>query len=82
MTPLEKAKELLDKMNNQVIKPKDWQKASDYAKFDLKRKVSIVIDEIENVGCWVSKECAEKEGFEPESTEEFWQDVRLELERF
>jgi len=82
MTPLEKAKELLDKMNNQVIKTKDWEKSSDYAKSDLKRKVFIVIDEIENVGCWVGKECAEKEGFGIETTEEFWQDVRLELERF
>ena len=80
MTPLEKAKELLDKMNNEKIGYSVWKKASDYAKKDLKRKVLIVIVEIENVGCWVSKECAEKEGFSIETTEEFWQDVRLELE--
>ena len=82
MTPNQKAKELLDKMNNQVIKKNDWNKASDYAKKDLKRKCLIVIDEIMNVGCWVSKECAEKEGFGNETTEEFWIEVGLEIESF
>jgi transcription elongation factor GreA-like protein len=81
MTAKEKAKELLDKMNNQVVKKDDWDKASEYAKKDLKRKCLIVIDEIENVGCFVGKECATKEGFGVETTEEFWQDVRLEMER-
>jgi transcription elongation factor GreA-like protein len=81
MNAKEKANELMSRMNGQIITKKDWEKASDYAKKDLKRKVSIVIDEIENVGCWVAKECAEKEGFGIETTEEFWQDVRIELQR-
>lgn len=82
MTPKEKAKELLDKMNNEKISYSTWQKASDYAKNDLKRKVLIVIDEIQNVGIWIGKECAENEGFAIECTEEFWKDVRFELEHY
>jgi hypothetical protein len=46
MTPKEKAIELLDKMNNMPITIKEWNKASDYAKNNLKRKVLIVVEEI------------------------------------
>ncbi len=30
---------------------------------------------------WVAKECAEKEGFSPECTEEFWDEVEIELDK-
>jgi hypothetical protein len=46
MTPKEKAIELLDKMNNMPITIEEWNKASDYAKNNLKRKALIVVDEI------------------------------------
>ena len=45
-TPLEKAWTLMSKMNNSLITEEDWQKASDYAKKDLKRKCLLVIDEV------------------------------------
>lgn len=48
MTAIEKAKELLHKMNNtKTIDDfeEQWQVASDYEKFDLKRKVLIAVDE-------------------------------------
>ena len=45
-TPKEKAINLIDKMNNQSITIQEWQRASDYAKNDLKRKALIVVDEI------------------------------------
>jgi len=46
MTPKEKAIELLDKMNNMPITIDEWDKASEYAKTDLKRKALIVVEEI------------------------------------
>ena len=48
MTDYEKAIDLLNKINGQVIKQSEWEKASDYARFDLKRKVLIVIKEVED----------------------------------
>lgn len=92
MTPKDKAEELIIKYSNFVSawthtsKPKERPTA----RFEgigmkigrAKQCALIAIEEIENVGCWVSKEFAEKEGFGPESTEEFWRDVRMELERF
>ena len=48
MTPKEKAIELIDKMNNMPITFNEWERASDYAKNDLKRKVLIVVDEFIN----------------------------------
>jgi hypothetical protein len=46
--PKEKAKELVEKMNNMPITIEEWNKASDYAKTDLKRKALIAVDEILN----------------------------------
>ena len=46
MTYKEKATEILEKINNSKISKEDWEKASDYAKSDLKRKALIVVDEI------------------------------------
>ena len=46
MTPQEKANELMARMNGQIITKEIWDKASDYAKQDLKRKALIVVDEI------------------------------------
>jgi hypothetical protein len=46
MKAYEKAWDLLSKINGQAIDDKMWNKASDYAKKDLKRKANIVIDEV------------------------------------
>lgn len=46
MKPYEKAWDLLSKINGQEIDYEMWEKASDYAKKDLKRKANIVIDEV------------------------------------
>jgi len=46
MRAYEKAWDLLSKINGQEIDNEMWDKASDYAKKDLKRKANIVIDEV------------------------------------
>jgi hypothetical protein len=46
MKPKEKAHDLINKMNGQVITPEEWAKLSDDVKKELKRKCNIVIDEI------------------------------------
>ena len=46
MKAYEKAWDLLEKINGQPIDVETWEKASDYAKKDLKRKAFIVIDEV------------------------------------
>lgn len=40
------AKNLLNKMNGQVISDDEWKSYSDYARADLKRKTMIVIKEM------------------------------------
>lgn len=71
ITAVEKAHELRRKFYKGV-KVTDWSQAKDCA--------LICVDEIEGVGCWVAKELAEKYGWGPECTEEFWKDVRTEIE--
>lgn len=81
MKPKEKAKELYDSMFDRIfdISPKHNLTTYKRRQICAKECAMIAIDEIEKVGCWISKECAEKEGFDTENTEEFWQDVRIEL---
>ena len=73
MPPKEKAIELIDKMNNQSITIQEWEKASDYAKKDLKRKALIVIDEI-------IKELLECGEVWMKSRIKYWQEVKQEIE--
>jgi hypothetical protein len=67
MTPKEKAKELLDKMNNMPITIEEWNKASDYAKNNLKRKALIVVDELIEHCNYANKW--------------YWQEVKQEIEK-
>lgn len=46
MKAYQKAWDLLEKINGQPIDAETWEKASYYAKKDLKRKANIVIDEV------------------------------------
>jgi len=51
MTPKEKAKDLLEKINNASISNIEWDRCSEYGKNSLKRKAIIVCDEILSLGC-------------------------------
>jgi hypothetical protein len=66
MTPKEKAIELLDKMNNMPITIYEWNKASDYAKNNLKRKALIAVNEI-------LEECRLERDW-------YWEEVKQEIE--
>lgn len=46
MTAKQKAKRIIEDMNNGPISQKLWESASDYAKSDLKRKCLIVVTEV------------------------------------
>lgn len=48
LTAKQKARQLLEKVNNGVISDLLWQVASEYAKSDLKRKTFIIVDELIN----------------------------------
>jgi IS30 family transposase len=76
MKAKEKAKELMDKMNNRPIKNDEWNTASDFAKNNLKRKVLIAVDEILNEYPY---QCP-KYSYEMER-HLFWQEVRIEIEK-
>ena len=86
LPPKEKAWELLEKMNNSPITQKDWDNASDYAKNDLKRKVLIVIDEIQKIIPYnpatiinlKTNEVQEIMGFDEGS---YYQEVKQEIEK-
>lgn len=69
LTAKEKARELLNKMNGQVITEDDWGKASDYAKSDLKRKVNIVVNEILMI-YWAGTDSFK-----------YWQEIKSEIEK-
>lgn len=40
------AQNLLNRMNGQVVTKEEWEKCSDYARADLKRKAMIVVKEM------------------------------------
>lgn len=46
MTPKEKAIYIINQINGHPITIEEWDKASDYAKNDLKRKAKIVVYEV------------------------------------
>jgi hypothetical protein len=86
--PKEKAKELVEKMNNMPITIEEWNKASDYAKSDLKRKALIVVEEILNARPldpnhvdWDDCGAAHQYWYEAQKEEalEFWQEVKQEI---
>jgi len=81
MTPQEKAKELLDKMNTREITTDEWDRASDYAKDDLKRKVYIVVDEVLDARLFAGQNLVGRNGIENIDTEEFWLEVKQEIEK-
>lgn len=70
MTSIEKAGELVDKFWK--VKGIDLPQAY--------RCALICIEEIKSMAVWVSKECQEKEGFNPDCTEEFWIEAQTMLE--
>ncbi len=82
ITPKEKAWQLIEKLNHATmpLALSEWVSASHYAKDNLKRKALIIVDEVENVGIFMSEECAKEENYSPETTEEFWEQVRKEIE--
>jgi hypothetical protein len=74
MKAYEKVWDLLSKINGQVIDDEMWNKASDYAKKDLKRKANIVIDEVIVIGTEMLID--EDNYVETKSYLAYWQEVR------
>jgi hypothetical protein len=82
MTAKDKAKELFDKMNNKPISIEEWDKASDYAKKDLKRKVLITVDEIFEHIDYIFK-VLKKDNLPNKFHDEieYWKEVKQEIEK-
>lgn len=80
MKPSEKARDILEKINNGKISKSDWDKATDYAKQDLKRKALIVIDEIESALLDYGKSSFELQNMETEFR--YWEWVQLAIKQF
>ena len=72
MIPLEKALDIMSKINGQTLTLKMWKEASDYAKKDLKRKAFIVVDEVIEV--------LRNTVYYKQETYNYWITVRLEIE--
>jgi len=73
MTPLEKAKYLVDKINNQKITIEEWNKCSDYVKNDLKRIALIAVNEIISIKLlWFQKDTKELN---------YWTEVKEEINK-
>lgn len=76
MTHKQKAREILEKVNNGKISKKLWDNCSDYAKNDLKRKATIVVDEIIYFMDSYDIDISHKHQFD------WWKKVRIEIEAF
>lgn len=72
MKAYQKAWDLLEKINGQPIDAETWEKASDYAKKDLKRKANIVIDEVIGTEMLIDEDTY----VETKSYLAYWQEVR------
>jgi uncharacterized membrane-anchored protein YjiN (DUF445 family) len=62
MTHLEKAKEILEKVNNGKISKALWENCSNYAKTDLKRKAFLIVDEVVSALTELGEELHNKQG--------------------
>lgn len=72
MKAYQKAWDLLEKINGHPIDDETWEKASDYAKKDLKRKANIVIDEVIGTGMLIDEDTY----VETKTYLAYWQEVR------
>lgn len=72
MKAYQKAWNLLEKINGQPIDIETWEKASDYAKKDLKRKANIIIDEVIGTEMLID----ELTYVENKSYKSYWEEVR------
>lgn len=72
MKAYQKAWDLLEKINGQPIDKETWEKASDYAKKDLKRKANIIIDEVIGTEMLID----ELTYVENKSYKAYWEEVR------
>lgn len=80
MTATEKAKEILEKINNGKISKALWKNCSDYDRKDLKRKALIVLDEVESALTEYGKESMELQNMDSEFR--YWDSVRNAVESF
>ena len=80
MTPEEKAIAIIEKINNGIISKELWENCSDYAKKDLKRKVFIVIDEIESALIEYGNDFMELQNMDSEFR--YWDSVREAVKSF
>lgn len=81
MTPKKKAEELYMKFRLLQVSNSKVDDEAFNTESRAKKCALIAVDDIESIGNWVSIECAEKWGFGTECTEEFWHDVRDELNK-
>ena len=89
MTHLEKAKDVLEKVNNGKISKTLWDNCSDYAKKDLKRKAFLIIDEVISALSDLGNELHEKQGSDSYNArclnhdkKAFYKDVRESIGNF
>lgn len=89
MTSIEKAKDILEKVNNGKISKALWDNCSDYAKKDLKRKAFLVIDEVISAFTELGEELYDKQGTDSYNArclnhdkKSFYKDVREEIGNF
>lgn len=80
MKAVEKAREILEKINNGKISKALWDNCSDYARKDLKRKALIVIDEVKSALTDYGKESMELQNMDSEFR--YWDSVRKAVESF
>ena len=73
MIPLEKALDIMSKINGQTLTLKTWQEATCFSKKDLKRKAFIVVDEVIDV--------LRNTVYYKQETYNYWITVRLEIEK-
>lgn len=89
MTPKEKARDILEKVNNGKISKALWDNCSDYAKTDLKRKAMIIVAEIISALKELGEELYDKQGTDSYNArclnhdkKQYWKCVKIEIDCF
>ena len=80
MTATEKAREILERINNGKISKAIWDNCSDYGEKELKRKALIVLDEVESALIDYGKESMELQNMDSELR--YWDSVKEAVKSF
>jgi hypothetical protein len=80
MTPISKAIDILEKINNGEISESEWKECSEYQRRNLKRKALVVVGEVQSSLISYGEDSMELQNME--SHLRYWEKVKVEIKIF